>query len=75
MNDAASTATSNSAVVGDLGSSSVVAFSGIEPIGGSSLLLLSYSNSDCGAVTVDVLVNQVSQGKLTLAGNWGNIHQ
>ena len=71
MNDAASATTSNGAVVGDLGSSSVVAFSGIESIGGSSLLSLSYSNSHSGAVTVDVLVNQVSQGQLTLAGNGG----
>ena len=71
MNDAASTATSNGAVVGDLGQESVVAFSGIESTGGISQLSLSYLNSGGGAVTVDVLVNQVFQGQLTLAGTGG----
>lgn len=72
MNDAASTATGNGAVVGNLGQSSVVAFSGIQSAGGSSQLTLSYSNTGGGVVSVDLLVNQVSQGQLALAGNGGN---
>ena len=71
MNDAASTASSNGAVVGNLSDGSVIAFSGIQSVGGSLPLTLSYSNSESGAVTVDVLVNQVSQGQLTLAGSGG----
>ena len=71
INDATSTATSNGAVVGNLDQGSVVAFSGIESSGGSSQMTLSYANSDAGAVSVDVLVNQVSQGQWTLAGSGG----
>jgi hypothetical protein len=70
MNDRGSSATRNSAVVGGLGSGSVVAFSGVESVGGDAKIILSYANAG-RATAVEVTVNQVSIGSLMLKGTGG----
>ena len=70
MVDGKSVATPNGAVVGGLGSGSVVAFSGIESVGGNAKITLSYANA--GSTTnIEVTVNQVSIGTFKLTGTGG----
>lgn len=69
--DRDSDATKNCAVVGSLGRGSVVAFSGIESLGGNATITLSYLNAGRTAA-VEVTVNQVSKGNLNLKGTGGN---
>ncbi|KAI0508909.1 Six-hairpin glycosidase-like protein [Xylaria bambusicola] len=66
VQDMASTATANGAVVGGVRADSNVAFSGIKSDGQSTQLTLSYANPTDAAITVSVEVNQVPQSKLTL---------
>lgn len=68
--DQNSLATKNCAVVRDLGSESVVAFSGIESVGGRARITLSYANLG-QSTAVEVTVNQVSRGYLKLKGTDG----
>jgi hypothetical protein len=68
--DGNSVATPNGAVVGGLGSGSIVAFSGIESVGGKAKITLSYANAG-STTTVDVTVNQVSMGTFKLRGTGG----
>jgi hypothetical protein len=70
LNDENSLTTSNGAVVGGLGSGSVVAFSGIESVGGNARITLSYANAGYDAA-VEVTVNQLSNGSLKLTGTGG----
>jgi hypothetical protein len=69
--DTASTATCNGAVVGDLSPGSSVAFSGIDSTGGTVQLSLSYANFANSSVSIQVTVNQVSQGRITLPATGG----
>ncbi|KAE9381515.1 hypothetical protein N431DRAFT_476332 [Stipitochalara longipes BDJ] len=64
-NDGNSLATNNCAVVGGLASGSVVAFSGIESVGGDARITLSYTNAGQDT-SVGVTINQLSQGSLKL---------
>jgi hypothetical protein len=65
VNDTKSYATANGAVVGGLGSGSVVAFSGIQSMGGSARIALTYANTG-NDTAVEVTVNQLSKGTFTL---------
>jgi hypothetical protein len=71
INDGTSTATSNGAVVGNLVEGNVVAFSGIESGGGNAEVLLSYANAGTISVTVEILVNQVPKGGISLDPSGG----
>jgi len=71
LNDNLSIATSNGAVAGSLSSGSVVAFSGINSVRGDAQLTLSYSNSGTSATPVEVQVNQVSRGNISLQASGG----
>ena len=65
--DSSSTATSNGAVMSAPSSSAEVAFSGLySPNGGTATLQLSYKNSGTGSTSMDVLVNQISAGSVSL---------
>ena len=73
MNDQSSTATSNGAVVGGLSSSSVVAFSGLNVSkAGKQTLTVSYSNSGSEAALVNITVNQMTGGSISLPATGGN---
>lgn len=69
--DSKATATINGAVVSALGAGSVVAFSGIQSTGGNVTLLATYANAGGDTVTVDITVNQVSQGQINLPATGG----
>jgi hypothetical protein len=71
VNDAASSATGNGAVVGGLDVGSFVAFSSIESAGGNVKLTLSYVNDTSSAASVGVQVNQVPQTTFSLGGTNG----
>jgi hypothetical protein len=71
VNDAASLATGNGAVVGGLDGGSVVALSGIESNGGRTSLALSFANDASNYTSVEVSVNQVPQTNITLGGTGG----
>ncbi len=69
VQDSASNATRNGAVVGGLGSGSVLAFSGIVGNGGKANLELRYRNEGTAEVEIGVVVNQVVQKEtFTLLG-------
>jgi len=69
-NDGNSLATKNGAVVGGLGNGSVVAFSGIESVGGKARITLSYENAG-QSTSVQVTLNQLSQGSFKLRSTGG----
>ncbi|KAE8452221.1 hypothetical protein EG329_001688 [Mollisiaceae sp. DMI_Dod_QoI] len=69
--DTKANATANGAVVSGLGDGAVVAFSGIGSAGGNTTMLLMYANEG-DTVSVEVTVNQVSQGQLSLPGTGGS---
>jgi hypothetical protein len=69
-NDTNASATSNNAVVGGLESGSVVAFSGIDSVGGNARISLTYANYG-DDTAVEVTVNQLSKGTLALTGTGG----
>jgi hypothetical protein len=71
VDDGASTATKNGAVVGNLTNGSVVAFSGIDSKGGTAKVELSYANAGGSEVEAQIKVNQVSQGSIALAPSGG----
>jgi hypothetical protein len=71
LNDENSSATLKGSVVGNLTTASVVAFSGIWSTGGKTLLGLSYTNSGTD-VSVEIKINQVSQGNITLGNTNGS---
>ncbi|KAF8866472.1 hypothetical protein BDZ45DRAFT_683271 [Acephala macrosclerotiorum] len=68
--DTSANATANGAVVSGLGGESVVAFSGVRSAGGNGTLILTYANGGSYA-SVEVTVNQVSRGNLSLPGTGG----
>ncbi|KAJ3569883.1 hypothetical protein NPX13_g5925 [Xylaria arbuscula] len=66
VQDMASTATSNGAVVGGVRADSNVAFSGIKSDGQSKQLTLSYANPTDAAIDITIEVNQTPETVLTL---------
>ncbi|TAQ88419.1 hypothetical protein B7494_g3249 [Chlorociboria aeruginascens] len=73
VNDVTSTATSNGAVVGGLSAESLVAFSGVQSDDvGTKVLGLCYSNNGTDTVSIDVRINQVRQGSLSLGPTGGS---
>ncbi|CZR50838.1 uncharacterized protein PAC_00712 [Phialocephala subalpina] len=69
--DTKASATTNGAVASTLSAGAVVAFSGIQSAGGNGTLILTYANGGSDA-SVEITVNQVSQGNMSLPGTIGS---